>query len=80
MKKTLTNIAITALALVTMTGCAVSTEAKITDGQVKTRSVTLETGEVVDCVFWVPVDGSGVASAEGAQMQCFVRIEQLPTV
>lgn len=57
-------------------GCAASTEAKITDGQVKTRAVTLETGEVVDCIFWVPIDSSGVASAEGSQMQCFVRIEE----
>lgn len=57
-------------------GCAASTEAKITDGQVKTRAVTLETGEVVDCIFWVPVDSSGFASAEGSQMQCFVRVEE----
>ena len=70
MKKKIIAAFIIGLAALTLTGCAASAAAKISDGQIKSRTVTLTDGRHVECVFWVPVDNTGVASAEGAQMSC----------
>lgn len=69
MKKILTT-ALAAAALLGLAGCAASTEAKTGPGQVLAKTVELPDSRQVVCVFWVPVDASGVASAEGAQMDC----------
>jgi hypothetical protein len=72
-------------AALTLAGCATQADQKITDGQVVTRTVELPSGTEVECVFWVPIDNLGKATAEGAQMQCWgiapaVSGEQLPTL
>lgn len=56
--------------VVALTGCAASAAGKVGDGQLVSRYVELPEGGQVLCVFWVPVDNTGVASAEGAQMDC----------
>ena len=57
-------------AALALTGCAASTEAKSGAGTTTARNVDLPDGGTVTCVFWVPIDTAGVASAEGAQMSC----------
>jgi len=69
-KKKIIAATVICLAALTLAGCASSASAKISDGQVKSRMVKLSDGRSVECVFWVPVDNSGVATANGAQMSC----------
>lgn len=69
MRKILAACVVAASALA-FTGCAASAAGKVGDGQLVSRSVTTSDGRQVECVFWVPVDNTGVASAEGAQMDC----------
>lgn len=69
MKKAIATVALVVAAL-GMTGCAASAAGKVGDGQLVSRTVELPDGGEVLCVFWVPVDNTGVASAEGAQMDC----------
>lgn len=59
-----------ALTLTLLVGCAASAEAKSGEGNTVARYVALPDGDRVLCVFWVPVDSVGVATAEGAQISC----------
>lgn len=68
-KTTIAALAITAAAI-GLTGCAASAAGKVGDGQLVSRAVTTSDGRDVECIFWVPVNNTGVASAEGAQMDC----------
>lgn len=69
MKKRYAIPALMAAGLI-LSGCATQVGDKITNGQVTSRVVDLEDGRSVTCVFWVPVDNSGVAVTEGAQLSC----------
>lgn len=53
-----------------LAGCAASADAKSGAGNTTARYVELPDGGEVLCVFWVPVDNTGVASSEGAQLSC----------
>ena len=72
--RTAALVATAATAAMIFTGCAVTTESKIGDGQVTSRYVPIRsldgTSREVACVFWVPVHNNGVATPEGAQMEC----------
>jgi len=64
------SLIIAVAAGVALTGCAANADAKTGPGQTVARYVDLPDGNQVLCVFWVPVDNTGVASAEGAQLSC----------
>lgn len=69
MKKIIAVIGAAALAI-GISGCAASADAKSGAGNTAARHVDLPDGGQVLCVFWVPVDNTGVATAQGAQLSC----------
>jgi outer membrane lipoprotein SlyB len=70
MNKRVVIAATIAAAALALTGCAASTDAKTGPGQVTSKLIPTVDGGNVECVFWVPVDGTGYAEAQGAQMDC----------
>lgn len=69
MKRMIAAFAALCLA-VGLSGCAASANAKAGDGNTVARYVELPDGGQVVCVFWVPVDNTGIATSEGAQISC----------
>ncbi|MEO6115991.1 MAG: hypothetical protein ABIP33_06365 [Pseudolysinimonas sp.] len=68
-KKSITIALAALIATTALAGCASTTPAKITTGQVTSKIVKTPAGNVA-CIFWVPVTNAGVADADGAQMSC----------
>jgi ABC-type glycerol-3-phosphate transport system substrate-binding protein len=68
--KKVVAVALAAVAMLGLAGCGASAAAKAGEGNTVARYVDLPDGGQVLCVFWVPVDNTGVATAEGAQISC----------
>lgn len=73
MRKAIAAVAAVVLAVVLavgLSGCAASANAKSGNGNTVARYVELPEGGQVLCVFLVPVDNTGIATSEGAQISC----------